>query len=557
MANVRNGSLKPIYQRLNSAPTYHPQETESFADWSVEAGDIVTVSREGTSYSSPVHSTSVTWKKGQKISMSSTGNQTRGSVSKMSQTEYSTGSSASGIRNTKKTYQHIVSSYNGMTSGLELASSSAALYVNNKYTQMEAGLRLTESSARLYVEDKYSQMESGLEMTSSSAALYVNNKYSQMQSGLKLTESSARLYVDDSYNQMTSGLELTSSSAALYVNNKYSQMSSGLKLTESSARLYVDNKYSQMQSGLEVTSSSAALYAYSRTTKAQIIARINSSGESEALINANRISITGNSTLSGSVTINNGKLTVKSGMNIQGDTFVTTVGAKIQSPNFEVAQGHIAFIYGGTTYNISAQSVGNMVANAAVSGNTLTLTKVDGTTVTFSKATTLSGAWDSGTLTVSASPQGNQIRFTLFDLTSQDVVWNGNTGIITVWANVNDGETKYDTGKRLRVTNPGSVISSLNIYDDSSNIVTSKSISSAIHLWAGYYDNTAGEWVWGTNEVVLTPDYSGWEYGVTQFKGVDTSGNVKEKVKMRYFNEQRGQWMDCDGDNLHKWYWKD
>ena len=70
--NISGASLNPIYQRLHDAPQYHPLEADTFADWSMEAGDIVTVSRDGKSYDSPVHSSTVTWKKGQQVTVSST-----------------------------------------------------------------------------------------------------------------------------------------------------------------------------------------------------------------------------------------------------------------------------------------------------------------------------------------------------------------------------------------------------------------------------------------------------------------------------------------------------
>lgn len=706
MADVRNGSLAPIYQRLNSAPTYHPQETESFADWSVEAGDIVTVSREGTSYSSPVHSTSVSWKKGQQVNMSSSGNKTRGSISKMSQTEYDTTSSASGIRNTKKTYQHIVASYAGMTSGLELAGSSAALYVNNKYTQMESGLKLTESSARLYVNDKYgqmssglsltsssaalyvndkySQMRSGLSLTSSSAALYVNNKYSQMASGLKLTESSAHLYVDNRYTAMTSGLKLTSSSAALYVNNKYSQMSSGLQLTsssaalytqdkysqmqsalkltsssaalyvnnkynqmasglklsESSARMYVDSKYNQMSAGLVITSSASALYAYNRTTKAAIIARINGEGKSEAYIEASSILLSGETNLlSGSFTISDGNLKVKKSAIFDGNVTLTTAGSYVQAPNHVVtSSGYLRF--NGTQpnehYDITAASIQDYIKKAEVDGNTLKLWKVsDSTTpsINFSKATTLSGAWSGREYRVTASPQGNVKIGIVYDglvgtgdvtkdgkwvyrdfiVYSDDGEGDADTIIMTKNIGIN-ASSVYDDGKTegwntavgkikppsaqtannymdfgtpgstyggtnsyryhldadsnyvyikdsaynvlARMSNSGSAtITDLGIYDSNYQAWSGEQyITSAWNLWSGYKNN--GVWQWGAM-LTVKPNYSGYTYGVTQFKGVDSSGSAKEQVRMRYFNEQRGEWMDCDGSNLHKWYWKD
>lgn len=278
--NIHGASLDGIFERLTSVPSYHPLEAETFADWSLEAGDIVTVSRDGKSYPSPVHTAALTWRGQPEITVNSSGNEERDPVAKVSKKKYNRGSG--GIRNNIGFYNdvwaedghvHSVISqtaseitafvedvYAQMVSGLQLTSSSAAMYVRDMYNQMTSGLALTSSSAAMYVHDMYNQLSSGLALTSSSAAIYVRDMYNQLASGLKLTSSTALLYVQDIYNQLVSGLKLTSSSAALYVQDMYRQLQSGLALTSSSAALYVQDMYRQMTSGLKLTSSSAAIY---------------------------------------------------------------------------------------------------------------------------------------------------------------------------------------------------------------------------------------------------------------------------------------------------------
>ena len=406
--NISGASLNPIYQRLHDAPQYHPLEADTFADWSMEAGDIVTVSRDGKSYESPVHSSTVTWKKGQQVTVSSTGQEKRDSVTKMSQKKYNRGNS--GLRNSENRYQQIVTSYNEMTSGLILASSSAALYVNNKYTQMQSGLFLTESSAHLYT----------------------NNKYSQMQSGLKLTESSAHLYT----------------------NNKYTQMSSGLKLSESSARLYVDSKYNQMQSGLEVTMSSATLYAKNRTTRAYIVARINADGEGEALIEADKIILNGDVTLGGIMSVGSG-----SNIYLEGNILARMTGSAGGgiSANALVVNNNGYMHWGGYDFNIYGSDISVMIKTVSVSNNTLTLTRWDGTSVNFSKATWMTGEWDSsGKLTVRAKQHNGstdtEVATLYRTLSSGTRSWDGNTCSVPIRAYYGATPPTYeDTGCTITV----------------------------------------------------------------------------------------------------------
>lgn len=71
--------------------------------------------------------------------------------------------------------------------------------------------------------------------------------------------------------------------------------------------------------------------------------------------------------------------------------------------------------------------------------------KIDGS------VTTLGGSWDNGTFTVTATPQGNTISVGLFNVPASDVTWNGNTASFPVKANLDGGETAYNTGKTLSI----------------------------------------------------------------------------------------------------------
>ena len=563
MANVSGASLGGIYDRLHDASEYPPLTAKTFADWSMEAGDIVTIQRDGKSYTSPAMNNTTVWRKKQQVSVNSTGKEKHDTVAKMSQRKFRGGSAS--LRATQKAFEQIITSYNEMTAGLVLASSTAHLYVDNKYTQMTSGLYLTASTAKLYTDDRYRQMSSGLELststaklyvdnryaqmtagleltsstaklyvdnkyaqmtagldltsstaklytddkyrqmssglelststaklyvdnkyaqmtagldlTSSTAKLYVDNKYAQMQAGLDLTSSTAKLYVDNKYAQMTAGLDLTSSTAKLYTDNKYTQMSSGLALSTSSAKLYVDNKYTQMSSGLELSTSTAKLYvdnkyaqmsagldlstsaailyAGSATNAATIAARINeSTGEAEIILSSDKVYIGDQK----STTVINGKLNTSNlSSEISNLDYVVTKSLSAQRFSLYDSPGE-----GTTSVNVASTALRTAALNLVDNTYYLHLYAIDGTecvstrdnAMSFSRATTLSGEWGSGTLTVRASPQGNNMTFGIFDLTNQDISWSDRTATLTVYANVDGGETKYDTGKRLTVTAP-------------------------------------------------------------------------------------------------------
>ena len=259
---------------------------------------------------------------------------------------------------------------------------------------------------------------------------------------------------------MTSGLKLSESSAHLYTNNKYTQMSAGLKLSESSAHLYVDSKYTQMQSGLAVTMDSATLYAKNRTTRAYIVARINADGEGEAIIEADKVSITGATTISGSMEINgDGYLVIKKYTMIQGNVSLVTANTMLSAPILQCSTNGYLRIYGSsadTKYDLTASALGSMVKTISVSNNTLTLTRWDGTSVNFSKATWQTGSWSSGALTVKAKQQNGSsetdVSTLTRNLTTGTKSWSGNTCTVPIRAYYGNTPPTYeDTGFNVTV----------------------------------------------------------------------------------------------------------
>ena len=342
---VSGASLEGIYNRLNGIEQHHPLEADTFADWSVEAGDVVTISRDGKSYQSPIHTSTMKWQgKAPMVSVSSTGNEKREPISKVSRQKYSRGGSG-GYRSNRSFYNEIWS------------------------------------------EDGY--------------------------------------------------------------------LHSVLSQTESNFHVYVEDTYAQLRSGLEATSSSARLYASSAENAAQIVARINAStGESEIQLDANKVYI-GNTR---STTVISGKLNVADlSSEISSLAYVATKSLSAQ--RFSLYESPAE-----STTAVNLASTALRTAALTQSGNTyyLHLYAIDGTecvstrdnALSFSRATTLAGVWSGGTFTVNASPQGNTIASSIFDLRSEDISWSGRTGTITIYANLDGGETRYNTGKTLTVTAP-------------------------------------------------------------------------------------------------------
>ena len=115
----------------------------------------------------------------------------------------------------------------------------------------------------------------------------------------------------------------------------------------------------------------------------------------------------------------------------------------------------------------------------------------------FNRATTLSRSWSGGEITVTASPQGNTLRCAIFDVVSGDITWNGNVASFPLYANLDGNETKYPTGKTLRIDataryNAG--VNDVRLYIDRTNHTISASTSGLLKSGTISADGIVGEY---------------------------------------------------------------
>ena len=244
----------------------------------------------------------------------------------------------------------------------------------------------------------------------------------------------------------------------------------------------------------KITQIVSAVGSNGEVTAASIVLAINGAGESEAHIDANKVYI-GNTK---STTVIDGKLTT------------TNLSSAISSLDYVTTQSLSARRFSlydnpaesSTSVNVASTAL--RTASLVLSGNTyyLHLYAIDGTecvstqnnAMSFSRATTLGGTWSGGTLTVNATPQGNRMTFALYDATGQDVTWTGRTGEITVYSNVDGGETKIDTGKKLTVTAP--IQSQTYNHSWSGGTLTVTGAPSGSTTTAALYDLTSADVTW-------------------------------------------------------------
>ena len=89
---MANEAEQAIYQRLASAPLFHPASVELLPeDWGIETGDVVSVKSGEETYSVPVYSHTLVWNGKSKATIESTGNQEREPLPELRRKEYQQG----------------------------------------------------------------------------------------------------------------------------------------------------------------------------------------------------------------------------------------------------------------------------------------------------------------------------------------------------------------------------------------------------------------------------------------------------------------------------------
>ena len=88
-----NTAANNIYDRLRNAPTFHPANADLFTDWNIQAGDVVNIKSDDTTYQVPVYNMKLKWSGAPKVNVESTGNPEREPLPAIKRREYSANSS--------------------------------------------------------------------------------------------------------------------------------------------------------------------------------------------------------------------------------------------------------------------------------------------------------------------------------------------------------------------------------------------------------------------------------------------------------------------------------
>ena len=284
-------------------------------------------------------------------------------------------------------------------------------------------------------------VESGLYTRISQTAyeirLEAHNEAESMRSIISQTAESIRMSVENDKESLRTLITQTASYIRQEAIDEANSLRSSITQTAESIRTEVANEAASIRSQVTQTASewearvSGVADSEGRVTAASIAVAINSAGEGEARIDADKVYI-GNQK---STTVINGKA-------VLNDVTADYIASKVANIPTLNANGIICtsltFQVGSNSYKsvLSFMSGVRSLQITGPSNNVYTLQYrdfYDDTWMdvgTFSRATTLSGAWSGGVYTVTASPQGNTKSTTL-----TDVAMNGSASLSTRYGN--------------------------------------------------------------------------------------------------------------------------
>lgn len=380
-ATVASQAVGVIQQTLGSLMSYTPTEVNTFLDWSYDAGDIVTLVKDGVSYSMPIFTNYLNWNGAHDVTWVNSGNEERELPNVQERRSYGYGSTVAAVDQKVDENETEFHTYVEQTDE----------YISLIATETEV------ATARTLGESLFKITSDGISM--------LTEKVGSVPDG----------------------------------NNLYS--------------LYQQDAE---KIALVVGTSQSGNYIKA----AEIVTQINAqTGQGQVLISADQITLNGNTKIAGTVTIDGtsyyglvvdaisagaAEVTslVATDLDVM-DTFTMDDGTTCifyNTPTFDNGMT----VYEGITFNtytLSESDFPNVVKNASVSGNVLTLTKLDGTTINFSKATVLTPSWgsgaNSGVFTVVATQNGVEVGRTSTSPTIGQGVWYN--GSIPVYINADGG----------------------------------------------------------------------------------------------------------------------
>lgn len=452
--DVIEAAVDVIQQALGEMDSYVPVEVNTFADWAYDAGDIVTIVKDGVDYVMPIFTNALNWNGGSDVTWASSGNPEREIPDAPQRQSYGYGTAITQVetdldeaKTSFHTYMEQTDTYISLIATEEdieeaqLVSKSLFQITSGQILSVVAQSGVTSTlpefdRTKAYaVGDQVQYQGVWLEFVQPHAA----------NTDLVWTEVKTVKTQETRITENTTGVESLVTKTGIGSLGQNETLYS--KITQNADAI-----------SLVVTSTTGESGVTHTIDTASIVLAINGgTGHSSAYIEADQITLNGNTKITGTVTIDDtnyygltvsaidatgidctkfyqggqgGYFVVCAEAIFYGDMLLAQDGGQVifgdgdgngtlAGPNAEFGAVTFTAGEGQGSYSLDTTNVPGMVTDLQLLGPTNNVYTLQKKTVgnnswtnvgTFSRATQLGGVWGSGTgvLTVTADPQGNQ-----------------------------------------------------------------------------------------------------------------------------------------------------
>ena len=411
----------------------------------------------------------------------------------------------------------------------EFRSSNSLIYSVIRQTKDDLNVEFGNAVSDMYSQIHVSAEELRTEFSASNSEIY---------SSIRQTASGLEIEFGNSISNLYSSITASAEALETEFHNSESTIYSTIRQTASGIQTEVHNTESRVYSAISQQADRIALVVdgNGNINAASIVAAINATdGSSLVAIDADHVYISGNTKLSGKLSIDQSGYLMVNGVALfpgNGTNRVVINNGTITASNVQVSQGgNLTFVGSGSGeyYQLNAARIPNFITALQLvaptgTSNTYTLQKQTvgspgWTDVgSFSRATSLTGGWSGGTYTVEADPQGNEEETTISSVAMNGVPKRAATEKhlnVPVKVMYQDGTNESETGYTGYIDVDGILI-----YQDGYS--------------AGYDDGAAGAVVdvdvvkgsWTSTGITFSPSIgSGDTAGVVLAQGTDSYSN--------------------------------
>lgn len=135
-----------IYNQLSQFPAFSPVMATAVCDWSIEAGDIISIETKDSTYLFPVYCQTITWNGCARVSYESTGTELRPVMDQVNRTKLAQGRQMHELSVTIDGLSSAISNTDGRVTELELTVDGLSLEVSNGETSSTLTLKSGEAS---------------------------------------------------------------------------------------------------------------------------------------------------------------------------------------------------------------------------------------------------------------------------------------------------------------------------------------------------------------------------------------------------------------------------